>query len=66
MQTAIVLCAETRSVDDQAEWLDDETVLYGLAGDVWRVPADGRGSPELYLEDALSPAVARVKAPVSS
>jgi hypothetical protein len=57
---------ETRSVDDQAEWLDDETVLYGFSGDVWQVNADGSGSPTLYLEDALSPAVARVKSEVSS
>jgi hypothetical protein len=49
--------AETRSVDDQAEWLDDDHVLYGLAGDVWRVRADGRGRPSRFLDDALSPAV---------
>jgi hypothetical protein len=49
--------AETRSVDDQAEWLDDEHVLYGLNGDVWRVRADGRGRPVRFLRDALSPAV---------
>jgi hypothetical protein len=51
--------AETRSVDDQAEWLDDEHILYGLEGDVWQVRADGGGRPALYLPDALSPAVAR-------
>jgi hypothetical protein len=49
--------AEARSVDDQAEWLDEDTVLYGLIGDVWQVPADGSGSPAVYLPDALSPAV---------
>jgi hypothetical protein len=49
--------AESRSVDDQAEWLDDDHVLYGLAGDVWQVRADGRGRPSRFLEDALSPAV---------
>jgi hypothetical protein len=49
--------AETRSVDDQAEWLDDSHVLYGLAGDVWQVRADGRGRPNRFLDDALSPAV---------
>ena len=52
--------AETGSVDDQAEWLDADNVLYGLNGDVWRVRADGSGSPSLYLADALSPSVARV------
>jgi hypothetical protein len=51
--------AETRSVDDQAEWLDDGHVLYGLGGHVWRVRADGRGRPVRFLEDALSPAVVR-------
>jgi WD40 repeat protein len=49
--------AETRSVDDQAEWLDDGHVLYGLAGDIWQVRADGRGRPTTFLPDALSPAV---------
>ncbi len=55
--------AETRSVDDQPEWLDDQHILYGLpqqaeassATDVWVVPADGTGSPEVFLQDAWSP-----------
>jgi hypothetical protein len=51
--------AETRSVDDQAEWLDDGRVLYGFEGDVWEVRADGGGRPALYLADALSPAATR-------
>ena len=51
--------AESRMVDDQAEWLDDDTVLYGLEGSVWRVPADGSGAPEKLLAGALSPAVQR-------
>ena len=59
--------AEKRSVDDQVEWLDDSTVLYALprAGseatttDVWRVPADGTGSPSVYIPQASSPAVVR-------
>jgi hypothetical protein len=57
--------AETRSVDDQAEWLDDDTVLYALprassgtpADDTWAVPADGRGSPRRYLAGAYSTVV---------
>lgn len=56
---------ETRSVDDQVEWLDDDTVLYGLVDeasggavtDVWRVPADGAGEPEPYVRGAWSPVV---------
>jgi hypothetical protein len=51
--------AETRSVDDQAEWLDDGHVLYGLESSVWVVPADGSGAPRRLLESADSPAVVR-------
>ncbi|MGW1379110.1 TolB family protein [Streptomyces sp. NPDC002446] len=53
--------AETRSVDDQAAWLDDRTLAYALPGragrrsDVWTVPADGSGSPSLRVPDASSP-----------
>ena len=61
------LLAEKRSVDDQIEWLDDRNVLYGLprsgngpsASDVWTVPADGSGSPRVFIPDAWSPAVVR-------
>ncbi|MEU1729453.1 hypothetical protein [Nonomuraea sp. NPDC005692] len=53
--------AETRSVDDQAAWLDDHTVAYALSrgrdrADVWQVPADGSGTPRKLLADADSPA----------
>jgi hypothetical protein len=60
--------AESRSVDDQVEWLDDSTILYALPSglqkarasmDVWAVPADGSGSPRLLIENADSPAVVR-------
>jgi hypothetical protein len=51
--------AETRSVDDQAEWLDDDRVLYGLDGAVWTARADGRGRPRRFLAGADSPAVVR-------
>jgi WD40-like Beta Propeller Repeat len=36
--------AETRSVDDQAEWLGNDRVFYGLAGAIWSVPANGTGA----------------------
>jgi hypothetical protein len=49
--------AETRSVDDQALWQDDHTVLYGLDNAVWAVPADGSGAPRKLAADAASPAV---------
>jgi hypothetical protein len=58
---ADVELAETRSVDDQVAWLDDANVMYGLPregsarGDVWIVPADGSGSPQLLIPDADSP-----------
>ncbi|MFG2222944.1 TolB family protein [Streptomyces sp. NPDC048644] len=54
--------AETRSVDDQAAWLDNGTLAYALPGkesgssDIWTVPADGHGSPALRVPDASSPA----------
>jgi Tol biopolymer transport system component len=59
--------SETRSVDDQVEWLDDATVIYGLpredqtsaSSDVWAVPADGTGEPKVLVSDAWSPAVVR-------
>ena len=51
--------SETRSIDDQVEWLDNERVLYAHLGDLWVARADGRGRPRVYLRDALSPAVVR-------
>ena len=58
---------ESRSVDDQAEWLDNDHVLYALprnvAGsgttDIWLARADGTGTPELFVPDASSPCVVR-------
>ncbi|GAA1247048.1 PD40 domain-containing protein [Kitasatospora nipponensis] len=52
--------AEQRSVDDQAIWSDDSTLVYSLPGDngsdLWTVPADGSGSPRELIGDALAPA----------
>lgn len=55
-----------QSVDDQALWLDDGTLLYGLASktdpgdsDVYAVPADGSAGPTLFLRHAWSPSVVR-------
>lgn len=57
---------EKRSVDDQVEWLDDGTLLYGLpredvAGDsdVWSILADGSKDPTLFIPHAWSPSVVR-------
>jgi Tol biopolymer transport system component len=56
--------AETKSVDDQAEWLDNHHVLYALVdGAPWMsvmvVPADGSGQPQIFAKGATSPAVVR-------
>ncbi len=51
--------AETRNIDDQVEWLDDRTVLYGDGEHIWSVPADGGGTPATLITDGLSPAVVR-------
>lgn len=61
-----LLSSESRSVDDQIAWLDGSTILYGMprdgaAGDtdVWSLPADGSGSPAVFIEHAWSPSVVR-------
>ncbi len=65
-----VALAETRVVDDQVEWLDNDQVAYGMARqvgnsyigdetDVWVVPADGSGQPRVLVPRAWSPAVVR-------
>ena len=53
--------AETRSVDDQAAWLGENTVMYqvpqagGPGYDIWEVPADGTGTPKLLIHNGFSP-----------
>jgi hypothetical protein len=47
--------AETRSVDDQAEWLNDATLAYSDGTNVYTVPADGSGEEQLLVRDASSP-----------
>jgi hypothetical protein len=49
--------AETRSIDDQVEWLDDRRVLYGVGGDVDVAAADGTGRPARFLTGGGSPTV---------
>ena len=51
---------ETRSVDDQAEWLDNNHVLYTPTTQkpaTWSVPADGSGQPQLFAAGVVSPSV---------
>ena len=59
------IAAETRSIDDQLEWLDDGHVLYGAPSanrpsshDVWVAPLNG-GVARIFLPDAESPIVVR-------
>ncbi len=62
---------ETRSVDDQVEWLDDDTILYAIHPDgddggavqpqfdIWMLDIAAGSEPELFLPAADSPAVLR-------
>lgn len=59
------LAGETRSVDDQVEWLDD-SLLYGMnrakdpgVSDIWRIAIDPQAKPTVFIEQAWSPAVVR-------
>lgn len=55
-----------RGLDDQVEWLDDETLLYGMprrdepgVTDVWAVDTTPDARPRLLIEQAWSPTVVR-------
>jgi hypothetical protein len=59
---------EGHSVDDQAEWLDDNHILYArqdegppatIAQDIWQASLDGSEAPHILLKGAMSPAVVR-------
>jgi hypothetical protein len=59
------LMPDNRNIDDQVEWLDDDTLLYGVPGavagdsDVFAIPADGLGASALFIAHASSPSVVR-------
>jgi hypothetical protein len=61
------LTAESRSVDDQVEWLDDRHILYGLSDqpdvfsvtNVWVLAIDGGDPPRVFIPQAWSPALVR-------
>lgn len=62
----VTVIAESRSVDDQVAWLDDETLMYGLPDpespavtNTWTISADGSGEPTLLIEGAWSTRVVR-------
>lgn len=61
-----VLSGERRNIDDQVEWLDDDTLLYGVprtdepgVTDVWSLDTRSDARPHRFIEDAWSPAVVR-------
>jgi len=58
--------SETRNVDDQVEWLDDQHLLYALpdegppatlATHIWQTSVDGTDTPRVFMRFASSPAV---------
>ncbi|MFD4673931.1 hypothetical protein ACFWNN_29715 [Lentzea sp. NPDC058450] len=50
--------AETRGIDDQVVWLDNDTIAYGLPGEgIWAVQANGEGAPRQLVPHASSPSV---------
>jgi hypothetical protein len=50
--------AETRGIDDQVVWLDNDTIAYGLPGEgIWAVPANGEGAPRQLVPHASSPSL---------
>ena len=58
-----VALAETRSIDDQPEWIGDRLVAYSDDEATFVVPADGGGEPVRLAEWATSPAVLASPAP---
>jgi hypothetical protein len=64
--TRTLLERSARGLDDQPEWLDDDTLLYGLARpdepgvtDVWAIDVEADAQPRLLIEQAWSPSVVR-------
>lgn len=62
----VTLDGEARSVDDQVEWFDDDTLLYGLArrdaagvSDIWKIDTNREAEPSMFIEQAWSPSVVR-------
>ena len=59
------IAAETRSIDDQIEWLDDDHILYAVRRfqasslDIWVAPIDNSAPARVFMPEAESPIVAR-------
>lgn len=52
----------TLGIDDQAAWLDGDTLMYAMnraggGSDIWAVAADGSAMPRLLVTDASSPSI---------
>ena len=56
---ADIATLERRPIDDQAEWLDNRHLVYGIGNDVYVAPADGSGAPQRFLAHAASPSTQR-------
>lgn len=58
-----VVAGETRSVDDQVEWLDDGRLLYQYPSDdgnnLWVVDVNGAAPAQVFMREAWSPAILR-------
>jgi hypothetical protein len=55
---------ETRSVDDQVEWMNNDRVIYHLTGGgsaaaLWSVRVDDSAPPELVRDSSYSPTIVR-------
>ena len=57
------LTFDTRSVDDQVDWLDNDHVVFHITGsrgaDAWVLRTDGTQTPRILREYAYAPAVVR-------
>jgi WD40 repeat protein len=58
-----VLDAESRSVDDQVDWLDDQHIVYHLpktgGADIWALRVDHAEPPRILVEGGYSPSIIR-------
>jgi hypothetical protein len=57
------LSGDTKSVDDQVEWLDASNLIYFRPNDegnfIWRLPVDSGEAPQPFVREGFSPAVVR-------
>lgn len=63
LDTPRIVDGETRSIDDQVEWLDDGHLLYQFPSDdgnnLWSVAVDGVDPARRFMSEAWSPAIVR-------